>query len=33
MVDILKIALRLVLILFGRVFVSHWIMEDVWYSD
>lgn len=33
MLDILKIALRLVLILFGKVFVSHWIMKDVGYAD
>ncbi len=33
MLDILKIALRLVLILFGKVFVSHWIMEDAGYAD
>lgn len=33
MLDILKIALRFVLIIFGKVFVSHWIMEDVGYAD
>lgn len=32
MLDILKIALRLLLVLFGKVFVSHWIMEDVGYT-
>lgn len=32
MLDILKIALTLVLILFGSL-VSHWIIEDVGYAD